>query len=212
MLKGCDDPYFSLEGSKAFIKLKKDYIPGLGDTADLIIIGGRRDARDEQEPKAGKLWWTSFCIGCVENKDEVSRFNLKPRLRIIDMIDRHGMSKGDIVYLNRHGYFRRVPFAKSTPEFDIIVEPGQGLQPSELFSHPFTVDVIGAGFDKPANAGYFTLRFPRVLKVHDDRSFRDTVNFSELQEMAKRCLEIPDDPEGEEESWLRRLRSKGYPA
>ena len=123
----------------------------------MIIVGGRRDARDEQELGVGKLWWTTFYIGCVENKEEVSLFNSRPRLRIIDTIDRHGISKGDIVHLNRYGYFRRVPFAKSTPEFDIIFEPGQRLQPNELFNYPFTVEVVGAGFDKPANAGYFTL-------------------------------------------------------
>lgn len=69
VLKGCDDPYFSLDGIW-FIKLKKDYIAGLGDTADLAIVGGRRDAIDEQELNIGRLWWTSFYIGCLENKDE----------------------------------------------------------------------------------------------------------------------------------------------
>jgi DNA ligase-4 len=46
------------------------------------------------------------------------------------------------------------------------------------------------------------------LKVHNDRSFRDTISFKELQEMAKRCLNIPDDQEQEERSWFRRLQ--GY--
>jgi DNA ligase 4 len=59
VLKGSDDPYFSLNSAKAFIKLKKDYIAGLGDTADFAIVGGHRDARDEQELDIGKLWWTS---------------------------------------------------------------------------------------------------------------------------------------------------------
>ncbi|KAH7115591.1 hypothetical protein EDB81DRAFT_595044, partial [Dactylonectria macrodidyma] len=183
VLKGCDDPYFSFNGSKPFIKLKKDYIPGLGDTADFAIIGGRRNARDEHELGIGSLWWTSFYIGCVENKDEVCRFN-------------------------RHGYFTRAPFAKSMSEFDVLFEPARRLQPVELFKHPFIVEVVGAGFDKPANVGYFALRFPRVLKVHEDRSFRDTTSFGELQEMARRCLEVPDGGEQEEKSWLRRLR--GY--
>jgi DNA ligase 4 len=49
VLKGCDDPYFSLNSAKAFIKLKKDYIVGLGDTADFAIVGGHREAKDEQE-------------------------------------------------------------------------------------------------------------------------------------------------------------------
>ncbi|KAH7117288.1 hypothetical protein B0J13DRAFT_571206, partial [Dactylonectria estremocensis] len=97
------------------------------------------------------------------------------------------------------------------PEFDVLLEPTRRLQPVELFKHPFIVEVVGAGFDKPANVGYFALRFPRVLKVHEDRSFRDTISFEELQEMAQRCLEIPDDGEQEEKSWLRRLRGYEHP-
>jgi hypothetical protein len=37
VLKGCDDPYFLLNSAKAFIKLKKDYIADLGDTADFAM-------------------------------------------------------------------------------------------------------------------------------------------------------------------------------
>ncbi|KAH7125058.1 hypothetical protein B0J13DRAFT_647263, partial [Dactylonectria estremocensis] len=55
VLKGCDDTYFSFNRSRPFIKLKKDYIPGLGDTADFVIIGGRRNAGDEHELGIGSL-------------------------------------------------------------------------------------------------------------------------------------------------------------
>ena len=44
-----------------------------------------------------------------------------------------------------------------------------------------------------------------MLKIHSDRTFRDSIGFTELQEMAKICMEIPDDREKEEQSWLRRL-------
>jgi len=47
VFKGCDDPYFSFHGTNRFIKLKKDYIIGLGDTADFVIINERRDTKDE---------------------------------------------------------------------------------------------------------------------------------------------------------------------
>jgi hypothetical protein len=47
VLKGCDNPYFSLDSAKAFIKLKKDYIVGLGDIANFAIVSGHRDAKDE---------------------------------------------------------------------------------------------------------------------------------------------------------------------
>ena len=55
MLKDCDNPYFLFHGTKSFIKLKKDHIAGLGDTADFTIISGRRDTRDEQKLRIGKL-------------------------------------------------------------------------------------------------------------------------------------------------------------
>jgi DNA ligase 4 len=61
---------------------------------------------------------------------------------------------------------------------------------------------MGAGFDKPSNARYFALR---LLKIHGDRSFKDTISFEELQKMAKRCGEVPEDSEREETHWLGRL-------
>jgi hypothetical protein len=90
VLKRCGDSCFSLNSAKAFIELKKDCTAGLGDTADFAIVGRHRDAKDEQELGIGKLCWTSFYIGCLENKDEVCRFNTRTRFRIINRIDRHG--------------------------------------------------------------------------------------------------------------------------
>jgi hypothetical protein len=36
-------------------------------------------------------------------------------------------------------------------------------------------------------------------------SFKDTINFEELQTMAKQCSKIPEDSEREETCWLERL-------
>jgi hypothetical protein len=33
------------------------------------------------------------------------------------------LAKENILYLSRHGYFERVPFAKSVPEFDVSFDP-----------------------------------------------------------------------------------------
>jgi DNA ligase 4 len=56
VLKACDGPYFSFNGSRPFIKLNNGYIPGLSDAADYAIIGGRRDAEEEHELGMGSLW------------------------------------------------------------------------------------------------------------------------------------------------------------
>ncbi len=55
ILKNWDNLYFSFKKTKSFIKLKKDYISGLGDTTNFTIIRGYRDARDEQELRIKKL-------------------------------------------------------------------------------------------------------------------------------------------------------------
>jgi DNA ligase 4 len=111
MLKECVDPYLCLDDSAQQIKLQKDYIAGLGDTVDFVVVGGCRDARDEAELCMGKLSWTSFYAACLENKDQVRRFDTKPIFRIVARIDRHGVSKSIIRHLNQHDNFYRVPFA-----------------------------------------------------------------------------------------------------
>jgi DNA ligase-4 len=206
VLKGRDDPYYSFSGNSRFIKLKKDYIHGLGDTVDLAIVGGRRDPIDEQELGMGKLRWTSFYIGCLENKNQVCRLDVKPIFRIIDKVDRHGITKKDILFLNRLGYFEEVPFALSTPKLDVRLERGRLPLPTDLFKHPFIVDVMGAGFDKPANTRFFALRFPRVQKIHQDRTIKDTVGFEELQELARQSMEVPQEEESENRNWLAKLK------
>jgi hypothetical protein len=72
------------------------------------------------------------------------------------------------------------------------------------------VELIGAGFDKPSNTKYFALQFLRMLKIHEDRSFKDTISFEELQEMAKRCSKVPEDSKREETRWLEKLGVPDY--
>jgi hypothetical protein len=47
-----------------------------------------RDVRGEYKLGLGKLSWTSIFLGCLENKDYVCRFDVKPRLRIVALVDR----------------------------------------------------------------------------------------------------------------------------
>lgn len=214
VLKACEEPYFAIlssdkdDGFCRWIKLKKDYIPGLGDTADFALIGARYDAKDAQSLKhIHKLCWTHFFLGCLENKDAISQFGTVPRFRVVDMIGLHSLNAKDMQVLNQWGKFHECKVdSNSAFEVRSVHSDLPGMQVA--FKVPFVVEVLGSGFDKPSNAQYFTLRFPRVLKLHWDRTYEDTISFSELQQLAEEARSVPADEMPDEDAlWCERIEA-----
>jgi DNA ligase 4 len=207
VLKGCDDPYFSLAGLPPCIKLKKDYITGLGDMADLAVIGGRREARDEQALNIGRLSWTTFHLGCLENRDDVHRFSAKPKFRFVGVVShaKKTLSRDRTRLLNDLGEFERLPYASCRAEMEVMSD--QKIDPpTELFKNPFVVEVVGGGFEKPANVTYHCLRFPRITKIHEDRSWSDIMSFDQLQELANNALTMAANEDSQtDREWIEKL-------
>jgi hypothetical protein len=58
-----------------------------------------------------------------------------------------------------------------------------------------------------ADVNYWTLRFPRIPKIHDDRTWKDAVSFVELQESAheRQHLATENVDQGKK-LWLARLQ------
>jgi hypothetical protein len=63
---------------------------------------------------------------------------------------------------------------------------------------------VGGGFDRPPNAQYLTLCFPRLVKIHSDRSARDVMSFAEYQSLARESMQV-GDTQSEYRSWLYQL-------
>ncbi|KAJ5586701.1 uncharacterized protein N7459_002466 [Penicillium hispanicum] len=214
VVKACDEPYFPIHSAGVdtsfgrWIKLKKDYIPGLGDTVDLALVGASYDAQHATALSTSKkLQWTHFLVGCLLNKDEVELSGAIPRFRLVDVLNRHCMHRRFMVLLNHIGAFS----AQSPDDFHgFETEYGHGNLPAAtvLFKKPFVVEMMGSGFEKPSGARYFTLRFPRILKVHMDRTFEDAASFRELQIMAEESRSVPEeDIFAEREHWYNRLKA-----
>lgn len=193
--------------SGRWIKLKKDYIPGLGDTVDLTLIGGAYDSREAAALNgANKLLWTRFFIGCLMNKDAVLQCNAVPKFRIVDTINRHCMSIQNMQLLNQIGQYNA---CSPDSEHGFHIEFGHGTLPSidSVFKKPFVVEMLGSGFEKPSGARYFALRFPRILKVHSDRTFEDAASFGELQVLAERARSVVlEDMAQDEFEWSKRVK------
>jgi DNA ligase 4 len=67
----------------------------------------------------------TFYLDCLESKDDVQRFDVKPCFRVVGAIDRNSISKNDILYLNRYGYFVRVPFVLSLSLVELEIKLDQ---------------------------------------------------------------------------------------
>jgi DNA ligase-4 len=213
VLKASDEPYFPIYSTGVdhmfgrWIKLKKDYIPGLGDTVDLALIGACYNTRDAQSlSQVQKLKWTHFLVGCLLNKDSVQKDDSLPHFQVIDVIGRHSMSIQAMQILNQFGEF----YARSPEDFDgFAVEYGHNNLPkaTTFFKQPFVVEMLGSGFEKPSGARYFSLRFPRILKIHSDRTMEDAASFRELQILAENARAAPLDELEERGKWSKRLRA-----
>lgn len=213
VLKACEEPYFplyptSVENSFGrWIKLKKDYIPGLGDTVDLALIGASYDAQDAaalSSPEQQR--WTHFLVGCLLNKEAVQLSEAVPRFRVIDVLDRHCMHRTVLYFLNQFGEF----YACSPGDFEgfeLEYAHGSLRRASTLFKKPFVAEMMGSGFEKPSGARDFALRFPRVVKIHTDRTFEDAASHRELQLLAEEARSVPtEDLLQEREQWCKRLK------
>ncbi|MCJ1407445.1 hypothetical protein MMC19_001516 [Ptychographa xylographoides] len=215
VMKPVDEPYTSLgcqTGEKyrsCWVKLKKDYIPGLGDTAELAIVGAGYDSKEAQRSGISGLPWNVFHMGCLLNKDDVLRTGAIPKFKVLDsfntMITRENMqdlcNRGRLCAEN-------IASLRFGTKLDILPRPFHLHKMDVVFTKPFVFEVKGSGFDKPPNCDYFVLRFPRLVKIHWDRDLRDTVSFNELQAMAAEAMNAPEgDLLSEIADWTVKLKS-----
>ncbi|EER27608.1 ATP dependent DNA ligase domain containing protein [Coccidioides posadasii C735 delta SOWgp] len=215
VLKGSDEPYFPLFEENAdvnfgrWIKLKKEYIPGLGDSVDFALIGARYDAQDAlQCPNVKNLSWTSFFVGCQEGDNQ--NLSVKARnYRVIDVLGRHNISPKLMQTLNQLGQFQACEQGSEPCPFSIRIDQPQIPEMEVFFRIPFVVELVGSGFERPHCARYFTLRFPRVLKIHSDRGLDDAVSFEELQQLAEAARAVPVEQLSQEIAiWTAKLDAK----
>ena len=219
VLKPSDEPYFDLGKNfqrrfpSRWVKLKKDCIKGLGDTADFAVVGAGYDVTEAEKHKGMNIRWTHFHIGCLKNKAAVLNSDEKPQFLVFDLI-KDCIKREDMKTLTENGYLRAM--GTELPEtwemFDI--ELARGLPSmSVIFRKPFVFDVAGSGFDRSPNRDFFTLRFPRLMKVRLDRSWKETVDLDELQHMAAEARTVPTGNLSDEVTdWIEKLNNIDYGA
>ena len=213
VLKPADAPYHTIgrneSGAKSnkFIKFKKDYIPGLGDSADFAVVGATWDVREAQKINLRSMRYTNFSIACLKNKDEVIQSEARPVLKVMGTIGPGFISEVNMQHLSQHGQFGATPNDDENGgncNFDLESDRFDAA-PQYLFKTPFFADVLGSAFNRPSSKAYYMLRHPRITKIHSDRGYEDVVSFTDLQDLAKQAIEVPGDVQQEEKACLKRL-------
>ncbi|KZL87163.1 atp dependent dna ligase domain-containing protein [Colletotrichum incanum] len=204
-----DDPYFDFsENRRSFsgcpIKLKKEYIGGFGDVGDFAVVAARYDTTKAKCYDIPNLKWTHFYLGCLENKEDIQRCQAQPEFTVVHQVElNETLLRTVVAYGN--------PMPASFEDNDALIlniAPGiaQQKMPSVVFTEPLVFDVRCFSFSKEGNTGFWQPRFPQVSKVHFDRSFIDTISFSELQAVAEDATTAPAREDSQEMlDWIARL-------
>jgi hypothetical protein len=81
--------------------------------------------------------------------------------------------------------------------FDVTIASG-GVKPMDAFlPTPILVELVGAGFDIPWGREYI-LRWPRLVKIYEDREWIDGVTIEELRDAANKAISVGSDEETEQ--------------
>ena len=168
-------------GRRHWLKLKKDYIEGFGDTAEFLIIGAAYGREDNKRNLLSEL-----VVGCLVNKREVVEEEAKPLIQIVFTVS-YGLNEPELLLIQH--------FLTGVKEADIS---GLGhnflpcpvpVQVDYYLERPLMAELLGSGFTKERGHSFYTLRFPRIRKLftppNNERCYLlESVSFQELQEMA----------------------------
>lgn len=204
-----DDPYFCFGSQRrrfaaSCIKLKKEYIGNFGDVGDFAVIGAGFDPAKAKSYRIPNLKWTHFYVGCLDNKEEVKRWDATPEFTVVNVVELNETLLKTLVSFSNP---MPTPFEENT-SIKLRIVPGlQKRTPlTVVFTNPLVFDLRCFSFDNEGNTGFWSLRFPVVSKVHFDRDFSDTVSFEELQTLAKVGITSPDLEDSQENlAWIAKL-------
>ena len=204
-----DTPYFDFSTALkpyacCHIKLKMAYIQGWGDVGDFAVVGAGYDAAKAKTYKVPNLKWTSFYIGCLENRNQVRAGNEVPRFVVVSIVE---TNETLMKTFRTHCNPQTMPYAEQD-RFQLELHgAARARPPLVVFDDPVVFDVRCFSFDREPNTNFWSMRFPMVSRIHFDRSYMDAITFEELQEAAAEATEAPQLEDSQDlKGWIQALK------
>ncbi|GAA6016518.1 hypothetical protein JCM11491_002348 [Sporobolomyces phaffii] len=219
MLKPLSSKYNDARRGQKWIKLKKDFIPGAGDTLDFVLVGASWQKHRARELLVPPSVYTTFFVGLEANElgAPITRANKRHYHILFSTsygLDRHQLDR--LCHSIRQGYpqrfdpskltestFRQVPAARgryrvyesACTSFTFSLADhlhSFSTRPAVIFAEPRAVELNGAGFQQTPGCPYYELRWPRFTKSARDDA--QPLSLSALQATAREAMQIAPEP------------------
>ncbi|KAL6068764.1 DNA ligase, variant 2 [Balamuthia mandrillaris] len=179
MVKDMSSTYVPNERKDKWIKIKPEYIEGLGDDLDLIILGGYYGTGLGR--RGGSI--SHFLLGVVAERDSAGRPSLFYSLAKVGS----GYTDNELQVLQTTLQKYWKPYSQQSPPSCFLLQDGKErpdvwVEPKH--SRILQVKAAQLVVTEKYKAGY-TLRFPRVVMIRSDKSWLDCMDLSGIITLAK---------------------------
>ncbi|KUI65499.1 DNA ligase 1 [Cytospora mali] len=180
MLDGEESGYEPSKRSRNWLKIKKDYLSGVGDSLDLVVLGayygkGKRTS-----------WYGAFLLACYNATNDT-----------YETVCNIGTGFSEAVLEEMHKQLSEIVIDRPKPFYSH--SSGGQHQPDVWFEPRYVWEVLTAdltlsprykagqkeGID-PAGEKGISLRFPRFIKVRDDKKPDEATSSRQIAEMYRK--------------------------
>lgn len=179
MLLGSESAYEPSKRSRNWLKLKKDYLDGVGDSLDLVVLGAYYGRGKRTN------WYGGFLLGSYNTETEEYESVCKIGT---------GFSEADL----QRFHAELSPLADSRPKSYVSHDTAANQQPDVWFEPRVVWEVLTADLSlSPVyRAGLselgkgISLRFPRYIREREDKTAEDATTSADLVEYYRRQVAI----------------------